>query len=85
MTPVYLKGSIPEAMVLVKDLRENYGIFCSIVVYPVIPKGMILLRLIPTATHTKEDIDETLEAFSKIRKKLEDGVYIRLSNSIVSV
>jgi len=85
VTPVYLKGTIPEAMVLVKDLRENYGIFCSIVVYPVIPKGMILLRLIPTATHTKEDIDETLEAFSKIRKKLEDGVYIRLSNSIVSV
>ena len=85
VTPVYLKGTIPEAMVLVKDLRENYGIFCSIVVYPVIPKGMILLRLIPTATHTKEDIDETLDAFSKIRKKLEDGVYIRLSNSIVSV
>ena len=85
VTPVYLKGTIPEAMVLVKDLRENYGIFCSIVVYPVIPKGMILLRLIPTATHTKEDIDETLDAFSKIRKKLEDGLYIRLSNSIVSV
>ena len=85
VTPVYLKGTIPEAMVLVKDLRENYGIFCSIVVYPVIPKGMILLRLIPTATHTKEDIDITLDAFSKIRKKLEDGVYIRLSNSIVSV
>ncbi len=85
VTPVYLKGTIPEAMVLVKDLRENYGIFCSIVVYPVIPKGMILLRLIPTATHTKEDIDVTLDAFSKIRKKLEDGVYIRLSNSIVSV
>ena len=85
VTPVYLKGTIPEAMVLVKDLRENYGIFCSIVVYPVIPKGMILLRLIPTATHTKEDIEETLEAFSKIRKKLEDGIYKRLSSSIVSV
>ena len=85
VTPVYLKGTIPEAMVLVKDLRENYGIFCSIVVYPVIPKGMILLRLIPTATHTKEDIDITLDAFSKIRKKLEDGIYTRLSNSIVSV
>ena len=85
VTPVYLKGTIPEAMVLVKDLRENYGIFCSIVVYPVIPKGMILLRLIPTATHTKEDIDITLDAFSKIRKKLEDGVYTRLSNSIASV
>ena len=85
VTPVYLKGTIPEAMVLVKDLRENYGIFCSIVVYPVIPKGMILLRLIPTATHTKEDIEETLEAFSKIRKKLENGIYKRLSSSIVSV
>ena len=85
VTPVYLKGTIPEAMVLVKDLRENYGIFCSIVVYPVIPKGMILLRLIPTATHTREDIDITLDAFSKIRKKLEDGIYTRLSNSIVSV
>ncbi len=85
VTPVYLKGTIPEAMVLVKDLRENYGIFCSIVVYPVIPKGMILLRLIPTATHTKEDIDITLDAFSKIRKKLEDGIYTRLSNSIVSI
>ena len=57
VTPVYLKGSIPEAMALVKDLRENYGIFCSIVVYPVIPKGLILLRLIPTATHTLEDVN----------------------------
>ena len=59
VTPVYLNGSIPEAMALVKDLRENYGIFCSIVVYPVIPKGLILLRMIPTATHTLEDIAET--------------------------
>jgi len=75
VTPVYLEGSIPEAMSLVKDLRENFGIFCSIVVYPVIPKGLILLRLIPTATHTKEDIDKTLTAFSKIREKLESGTY----------
>ena len=60
VTPVYLKGSIPEAMALVKDLRENYGIFCSIVVYPVIPKGLILLRLIPTSMHTLVDVDETL-------------------------
>ena len=67
VTPVYLNGSIPEAMALVKDLRENYGIFCSIVVYPVIPKGLILLRLIPTATHTIDDIVKTLEAFSAIR------------------
>jgi glycine C-acetyltransferase len=63
VTPVYLKGSIPEAMALVKDLRENYGIFCSIVVYPVIPKGLILLRMIPTATHTLEDVRITLDAF----------------------
>ena len=75
VTPVYLEGSIPEAMSLVKDLRENFGIFCSIVVYPVIPKGLILLRLIPTATHTKEDINETLDAFSKIRERLKRGVY----------
>ena len=79
VTPVYLKGSIPEAMALVKDLRENYGIFCSIVVYPVIPKGLILLRLIPTATHTLEDIQITLDAFASIREKLENGTYKRLS------
>jgi len=82
VTPVYLKGSIPEAMVLVKDLRENYAIFCSIVVYPVIPKGLILLRLIPTASHTLNDISVTLNAFSKIREKLEKGTYKRLSESI---
>lgn len=75
VTPVYLKGSIEEAMVLVKDLRENYHIFCSMVVYPVIPKGMIILRLIPTASHTKKDIDTTLEAFAAIRSKLAKGDY----------
>ncbi|MDG2371368.1 MAG: pyridoxal phosphate-dependent aminotransferase family protein [Flavobacteriaceae bacterium] len=84
VTPVYLKGSIPEAMVLVKDLRENYAIFCSIVVYPVIPKGLILLRLIPTASHTLNDVSVTLNAFSKIREKLEKGVYKKLSESIAS-
>ena len=82
VTPVYLKGSIPEAMALVKDLRENYGIFCSIVVYPVIPKGLILLRLIPTATHSLEDVDITLKAFSGIRDKLENGTYKRLSELV---
>jgi len=82
VTPVYLKGSIPEAMALVKDLRENYGIFCSIVVYPVIPKGLILLRLIPTATHTLEDVEITLNAFAGIREKLENGTYKRLSESV---
>lgn len=82
VTPVYLKGSIPEAMVLVKDLRENHGIFCSIVVYPVIPKGLILLRLIPTASHNLEDVSITLDAFSAIREKLEKGIYKRMSAAI---
>jgi len=84
VTPVYLKGSIPEAMALVKDLRENYGIFCSIVVYPVIPKGLILLRLIPTAVHTMEDIQITLDAFSSIRERLENGTYQRLSAAVAA-
>lgn len=84
VTPVYLKGSIPEAMALVKDLRENHGIFCSIVVYPVVPKGMILLRLIPTASHTMEDIEETLNAFSAIRENLENGTYKRLSAAVAA-
>jgi glycine C-acetyltransferase len=75
VTPVYLEGSIPEAMVMVNDLRENYSIFLSIVVYPVIPKGIILLRMIPTATHTKADIDETLAAYEAIREKLVNGTY----------
>ena len=82
VTPVYLKGSVPEAMTLVKDLRENYRIFCSIVVYPVIPKGLILLRLIPTASHNFDDIEETLEAFSSIRERLVTGVYKRLSENL---
>ena len=84
VTPVYLKGSIPEAMVLVKDLRENHSIFCSIVVYPVIPKGIILLRLIPTSTHTLEDVSLTLDAFTAIRKRLEGGIYKRMSSGIVA-
>ncbi|UZH54695.1 aminotransferase class I/II-fold pyridoxal phosphate-dependent enzyme [Salinimicrobium tongyeongense] len=84
VTPVYLQGSIPEAMALVNDLRENYGIFCSIVVYPVIPKGLILLRLIPTAAHTLEDVEETLNAFSAIRERLENGTYKRLSAGVAA-
>jgi glycine C-acetyltransferase len=84
VTPVYLKGSIPEAMALVKDLRENHGIFCSIVVYPVIPKGLILLRLIPTASHSLEDVNETLEAFGNIREKLENGTYRRISDELMA-
>ncbi len=84
VTPVYLKGSIPEAMALVKDLRENYGVFCSIVVYPVIPKGMILLRLIPTASHTLKDVEETVAAFSAIRDRLENGTYKRISEAAMA-
>jgi len=84
VTPVYLKGSIPEAMALVRDLREKYGVFCSIVVYPVIPKGLILLRLIPTATHTLEDVEITLNAFSDIREKLENGTYKRMSELMMA-
>lgn len=84
VTPVYLKGSIPEAMALVKDLRVNHGIFCSIVVYPVIPKGLILLRLIPTATHTLDDVEQTLVAFSAIRERLVNGTYKRLSAGLAA-
>ena len=84
VTPVFLNGSIPEAMALVRDLRENYGIFCSIVVYPVVPKGIILLRMIPTATHTLEDVEETLNAFSAIRSRLENGTYKRLSAAVAA-
>jgi glycine C-acetyltransferase len=84
ITPVYLEGSIPEAMIMVNDLRENYGIFLSIVVYPVIPKGMILLRMIPTTTHTLEDIDETLTAFEAIREKLENGTYKKIAESTIT-
>ena len=79
VTPVYLKGTVPEAFALVKDLRENHFIFCSIVVYPVIPKGLILLRLIPTSSHNSKDIQETLEAFSSIRDRLDSGLYKKLS------
>lgn len=75
VTPVYMKGSVEEAMRLVYDLRENHKIFCSIVVYPVIPKGMILLRLIPTASHTFEDIADTIKAFSAVQVKLEANAY----------
>lgn len=75
VTPVYLNGTIPEATNLIIDLRENYDIFCSMVVYPVVPKGVIMLRLIPTAVHTLEDVKYTIEAFSKIQVKLKAGNY----------
>ena len=75
VTPVYMKGDVPEATAMVTDLRENYNIFCSIVVYPVIPKGLIIFRIIPTAAHTDEDTDTTLKAFEETKKKLDAGEY----------
>ena len=76
VTPVFMNGSIPEATNLIFDLRENFNIFCSMVVYPVVPKGMIILRLIPTAVHTIEDVNYTIDAFSKIVGKLKSGQYV---------
>ncbi|MDA3878901.1 MAG: pyridoxal phosphate-dependent aminotransferase family protein [Prolixibacteraceae bacterium] len=75
VTPVYLKGGVPEATNVVMDLRENYNVFCSIVIYPVIPKGELLLRLIPTSVHSLEDVDYTIKAFTEVRKKLDEGKY----------
>ncbi|UOE48269.1 aminotransferase class I/II-fold pyridoxal phosphate-dependent enzyme [Mucilaginibacter sp. SMC90] len=75
VTPVFLKGDLFEATALTRDLRENYGVFCSIVVYPVIPKGLIVLRLIPTASHSLEDVQRTLDAYSAIGEKLKAGYY----------
>ncbi len=75
VTPVFLKGDLNEATSLTMDLRENYGIFCSIVMYPVIPKGLIELRIIPTAMHTLEDVQRTLDAYSEVSEKLQSGYY----------
>ena len=75
VTPVFLKGDLYEATTLTRDLRENYGIFCSIVIYPVIPKGLILLRLIPTAAHSPADVERTLAAYSEMGEKLKAGFY----------
>lgn len=77
VTPVFMKGDVPEATAMVMDLRENYHIFCSIVIYPVIPKGDIIFRLIPTASHSDEDVDLTLKAFEETKKKLDIGAYKR--------
>jgi glycine C-acetyltransferase len=82
VTPVFLSGTPGEATQLVYDLRENHGIFCSIVAYPVVPKGVIMLRLIPTAVHTLEDVNRTMDAFDIISEKLKAGAY---SDEMVSV
>jgi glycine C-acetyltransferase len=75
VTPVYFQGGVGEATNVVMDLRENFNVFCSVVVYPVIPKGLIMLRLIPTAMHTLEDVEYTIKAFHEIRQNLKDGKY----------
>ena len=78
-----MNGTVEEATELVKDLRENFSIFCSVVIYPVVPKGTIILRLIPTAAHTKEDIDKTIEAFGAISGKLAAGHYQKAAEAVV--
>jgi len=75
VTPVFFDGDDTLVIKITKDLRENYGIFCSAVVYPVIPKGKIMLRLIPTASHTQEHVDKTIAAFKEVQVKLKDGYY----------
>ena len=75
VSPVIMHGTVAESTSVVHDLRENYHIFCSVVVYPVIPKGMILLRLIPTAVHNLEQVERTIKAFKEIREKLKSGAY----------
>jgi glycine C-acetyltransferase len=85
VTPVYMKGGEAEATNLVYDLRENYGVFCSMVVYPVIPRGELILRLIPTAMHTLEDVEYTLKAFKEVRDKLLAGKYSKTEMASVEV
>ncbi|PKP23763.1 MAG: 8-amino-7-oxononanoate synthase, partial [Bacteroidetes bacterium HGW-Bacteroidetes-22] len=75
VTPVFLNGGISEATAITHDMRERFNIFCSIVTYPVIPKGYILLRLIPTAIHTLEDVKYTIESFRQLKSKLDSGEY----------
>lgn len=75
VTPVFLKGNLAEATNLTFDMRENYNIFCSIVIYPVVPKDVIMLRLIPTAIHTLEDVQYTIETFITVKDKLDAGDY----------
>jgi glycine C-acetyltransferase len=83
VTPVFLNGSIPEAANLIYDLRENFNIFCSMVVYPVVPKGVIMLRLIPTSVHTMEDVEYTINAFNAISGKLRAGQYERAMEKVL--
>ena len=84
VTPVFLNGGPIEAVQLIIDLRENYKIFCSMVMYPVIPKDQIMLRLIPTAAHSMEDVEYTLKAFKEVKAKLDNGMYKGELNEVVA-
>jgi glycine C-acetyltransferase len=75
VTPVYMKSGVPQATHMIYDLRENYGIFCSVVVYPVVPRDVVMLRLIPTAAHTLEDVEYTVRAFVEIKAKVDNNQY----------
>jgi glycine C-acetyltransferase len=75
VTPVYMKSGVPQATQMIYDLRENYGIFCSVVVYPVVPRDVVMLRLIPTADHTLEDVEYTVQSFRTIKGKIDNNVY----------
>ena len=75
VTPVLFKGGVGEAANMAMDLRENFNIFCSVVIYPVVPKDVIMFRIIPTAAHTMDDVERTLIAFSNLKEKLDGGVY----------
>src|ERR1035437_9751324 len=75
VTPVFMKSGVSQATQLIYDLRENYGIFCSVVIYPVVPRDVVMLRLIPTAAHTLEDVDYTVKAFRKIKAKVDKNEY----------
>ena len=78
VTPIILKGDVFECTNMIKDLRSEYNIFCSGVIYPVVPKGIIMLRIIPTAAHSLEDVKETITAFKEVKKKLDDGIYLKM-------
>ncbi|MBR0223031.1 MAG: aminotransferase class I/II-fold pyridoxal phosphate-dependent enzyme, partial [Bacteroidales bacterium] len=75
VTPVFMKGNLAQATNILIDLRKNYHIFCSVITYPVVPEGVLMYRIIPTAAHTLEDVEYTLNAFAEVRQKLEQGVY----------
>jgi glycine C-acetyltransferase len=85
VTPVFLKGNLAEATNLIFDLRENYSIFCSIVIYPVVPKDVLMLRLIPTAAHTLEDVQYTIDTFVAVKEKLDAGEYQSEEMAVVEI